>query len=80
MVKNLKIFPNVVFDTERNTKNRSPLQNTVLEKIKKNFQNLAVFNKKNAFFTIFRQFFLIFGKMFGPYQVGEVAKGPTNGK
>ena len=57
MVKNFKIFQNVVFDssnkafwdTERNAKNRTPLQSTVLEKIKKNCQKLAVFNKKCIF-------------------------------
>ena len=56
-VNNLKIFSNVVFDssnwafwdTERNAKNRSPLQSIVLEKIKKNYQKLAVFNKKSIF-------------------------------
>ena len=64
-VKNLKIFPNVVFDslswafwaTERDAKNHSPLQSTVLEKIKKNCQKLAIVNKKKLILTIFRQFF-----------------------
>ena len=50
------------WDTERNEKNRSPLQSTVIEKIKKNCQKLAVFEEKNAFLTIFRQFFLIFSR------------------
>ena len=70
MVKKLKIYSNSVFDssnyafldTERNAKNRSPLQRTVFEKIKSNCQKMAVFDKKNAFFTIFRQFFLILSR------------------
>ena len=47
--------------TERNAKNHRPLQSTVLEKIKKNCQKLAVFNKK-CIFGYFRQFFLIFSR------------------
>ena len=57
MVENLKIFPNVGFDsaneafwdTEHNAKNRIPLQSTVLEKIKKNYRKLAILNKKCIF-------------------------------
>ena len=57
MVKNLKIFLNVVFDNSNyaqcNAKNRSPLDNTVLEKIRKKCLKIV---KKNAFFVNNGQF------------------------
>ena len=68
MVKNLKLFPNVVFDssneafwdTERNAKNRSPLRSTVLEKIRKNGLKIvknALFVKSGQFLAVFLDFF-----------------------
>ena len=59
MVKKLKIFQNVVFDssnfafwdTERNAKNHSPLQSTVLEKSRNTARNWP-FIKTNAFLII----------------------------
>ena len=63
-MKNLKIFPNVVFDSsnyafwdaERKAKNRSPLHSTVLEKIRKNCLKIV----KNAFFVKNCQFLAVF--------------------
>ena len=68
MVKNLKIVQNVVFDssnqafwdTERNAKKRSPLHNTVFEKIRKNCMKIvknAIFVKSGQFPAVFLDFF-----------------------